>query len=393
MTAARPDRSTPTGPSTGPSTGGAGPLVATGVADLLALLPYRLGFHPADSLVLLELLAPAPGTRNRRLGLVVRADLPPAPGADGTATAAAAEATAGQCLRLVRRQARAGSELLVVLYDPEARSTGGQLRPGPRAAAVLEAVRTGLGALGGVGGVGGVEPAEHVLVGAGRWRTLTCSGPCCPAGGAPWPPRGSGRGPERGGDPLRLQAEAVWRGFFAAPDRAASLSDLAPVDPARCAAAAAASRAPVTPARSRALVEDFGRAVDQGCVGPVPVLPAAWCGHLLRALERLPVRDAVLAAGSGGSTDPTEPLDAHRAAVAADVALQVARHAGPGGAAAWAVVAWLEWAAGRSVRAGACARRSLRADPGHRLALLVEQAVRHGLGPGGWGAGGGPGGA
>jgi hypothetical protein len=375
--------------------------VAAGPADLLAVVPYRLGFHPADSVLLLELLAPDARTGRQTLGLVVRGDLPPA--AEGDALRVAAEAAAQACLRLVRRAARPTSEVLVVLYDPDARVTSDGLLPGARAAATLEAVRSGLEPP--PGGVG-PRAGDHLLVGGGRWRTLSCAGPCCPRQGEPWSPDGTAGS----GGASRLPAEAVWRGFTAAPDRAASLPQLTPADPARCARAAVARREPVPPAQARALVLAFDRAVDrQVGGGGATEFDAAWCGRLLRALDRLEVRDALLLSGSRGPSTPRgrkhllrppgaapsavgavhlrraldDEADPVRAAAAADLAVQVARCGATsgGGAEAWAAAAWLEWTAGRPARMAACVEEALRQDPGHRLAGVLAVAVRDGVGP------------
>ncbi|GAB3459958.1 hypothetical protein GCM10027519_20240 [Kineococcus endophyticus] len=384
--------------------------MAGGPGDLLAVVPYRLGFHPADSVLLVELRRADPVTGRRTVGLLVRGDLPPV--VAGEVDPAAAHAAAEACLRLVRRSARAGSEVLVVLYDSSARLSGAALEPGPAAEAVLSAVRSGRRA-------GRARLGDQLLVGAGRWRTLSCAGPCCPPAGEPF--AGGAVGPEVTGSAVRLQAEAVWRGFAAAPDRASSLPTAAPVDPDRCAAAAAARREPVTPARARALVGEFDRAVEQVVQGATgrgrrggpedsPVDDPAWCGRLLRALDRLEVRDAVLLSGCRGpSTAPARrhllrspgaadsavgvvhvgralsgETDPARAAAAAGLAARVARCGGTDGAAqAWAVAAWLEWTAGRSAPAGACAEQALREDPDHRLAALVDHTVRRGLGPAG----------
>ncbi|NAZ88545.1 DUF4192 family protein, partial [Kineococcus indalonis] len=76
-----------------------------------------------------------------------------------------------------------------------------------------------------------------------------------------------------------------------------------------------------------------------------------------------------------------EPDPARTAAVAA-LAVHLARHApGRRGAGAWALAAWAHWSAGDGVRAGACAREALRADPSHRLARLVDSALRAALPP------------
>ena len=61
---------------TTPTAGPRPRLVATGPGELLAVVPYRLGFHPRQSLVLLALDPPAPGGSRRRVGAVVRCDLP-----------------------------------------------------------------------------------------------------------------------------------------------------------------------------------------------------------------------------------------------------------------------------------------------------------------------------
>ncbi|MEZ0493583.1 DUF4192 family protein [Kineococcus sp. TBRC 1896] len=387
-----PSTSRPTPPGAPP------PLPVSGPAELLAVLPHLLGFHPADSVLLVELSAPDGGTGRRSPGLLVRADLPAA--ADGPASRAAARAVAEECLRLVRRVARPGSELLVVLHAPDARATPAVLLPGARAAATSHALRSGLEAL---RDAGAPAAGDHLLVGAGRWRTLTCSGPCCPPGGQERPVTAAASG-----GVLRVRAEAVWRGFAAAPDRAASLPPSTPADPDRCARAAAARRAPVPPAEARDLVATFDRAVQEAVAGPAPVLDAGWCGRLLRALEQVGVRDAVLlsgcrgpgtrrarrhllrpegaAAAAGGAEHPARALvqevDPVRAGAAADLAVQVARCGGSrGGAQAWAVAGWLERVAGRPVRAGACAEQALRQDPRHRLAGLLDGAVRHGPGP------------
>ncbi|WP_369056605.1 DUF4192 family protein, partial [Kineococcus terrestris] len=58
-----------------------------GPADLLAALPHLLGFHPRDSAVAVELLAPAGPGAGERLGRVARVEHPAA--AAGAPAAAA----------------------------------------------------------------------------------------------------------------------------------------------------------------------------------------------------------------------------------------------------------------------------------------------------------------
>jgi len=61
------------GPRSRDSDGSAGDVVkATGPADVLGILPFVLGFHPAESLVVVALDGP-----RSRIGLTIRVDLPP----------------------------------------------------------------------------------------------------------------------------------------------------------------------------------------------------------------------------------------------------------------------------------------------------------------------------
>src|SRR2546423_11127470 len=90
--------------------------------DLLAVVPYLLGFHPADSVVLLAL-------RGREVIFQVRADLPPP---------VEVPDVSGQLAELVRRQD--ATSAVVLGYG-----TGASATP------VVLAVRTAVEAVGGPG--------------------------------------------------------------------------------------------------------------------------------------------------------------------------------------------------------------------------------------------------
>ncbi|MCI2240370.1 DUF4192 domain-containing protein [Kineococcus sp. TRM81007] len=380
------------------------------------MLPYRLGFHPRHSLVLVELEDGGAG-RPCPLGAVVRVDLPspaPAPaaapqeptraGRDGAAQAAA-EAVA--CLLRTRARGTAGP-VLVVCYDETGTGSGSApgaapgLRTGPAGAAAVAAALSGLRDA-------QVPVVEAVLVAAGRWRSLTCTDArCCPPAGLPV------RTPAAD----RVAAEAVSRGLSAVVDRDAALPERTPL-PAQRREAARAARAAAPPARTavrrkRALAE-FEREVARYLPPGAPVLPdARAAGRLLAALEDVPVRDAALLTGAPehlrapavaalvrsrpGTADPAAGDLVHRAlraepdrtrtAAAAALAVDLARHApGREGAGAWAVAGWAYWSVGDGVRADACTGAALEADPGHRLAGLVATALRAGLPPRERGAG------
>ena len=140
-------------------------LRARGPDDLLALIPYQLGFHPAESLV-------AVFVRGRTLPLVARMDLPPVSATTAFATS----------LRELARQNRA-QQLVLFAYS--------------ESSAPARAFLTGL--------VQALPPRlvmEAVYVDGSRWWSLTCDQACCPAEGTPYDVKGH-----------RLAAEAVFAGM------------------------------------------------------------------------------------------------------------------------------------------------------------------------------------
>jgi len=328
--------------------------------DLLALLPYVIGFHPRDSLVVLEMRRlPGRGSTSRT-GPVVRNDLPPATDPE-TLTLAFAEAVAG-----VVRQARPYSQFHLIAYDPEARSERAELLPGERARAALDHVASELGRA-------GLDVAERILVSDGRWRSLSCRRRCCPPHGTPLPVDD------------RVAAEAVGLGMTAAADRAAALPDTSPVGEDRLAAVARARAeleerpgVEVTVAAWEAELE--GRIAQLGSTLPEP----GWCALVLAGIADVEVRDEVLLSGeragrvhgrAGAVAAAALAVDLARHASRAEAGQEAEQEAGQ----AWAVAAWLEWHARRGLRARECAETALRADPGHRLAVLVLTAVLNGL--------------
>jgi len=146
-------------------------LRARGAPDLLALVPFQLGFHPAESLVTVLV-------RSGRVVLTARLDLPP--------PEAAAE-TAGYLSDLIR-QHRIG-EIVLFAYAAD---------PGPARqllSGLLEELPAGL-------------VNEALYVDGSRWWSLTCDGPCCPVEGTPY---------EVASHPLA--AAAVYAGMTARADR------------------------------------------------------------------------------------------------------------------------------------------------------------------------------
>ena len=120
--------------------------------DVVAVLPYQLGYHPDDSLVVVAL-------RDRAVVLVERVDLPGPSDAD--------EASRVLLPPLLREEPDA---VLLVAYETRA----GQGRP---ALDVLrdQLVRAGLDVL------------DRMVVRDGRWFAVDCVTGCCPAAGSPVP--------------------------------------------------------------------------------------------------------------------------------------------------------------------------------------------------------------
>ncbi|HYO85622.1 MAG TPA: DUF4192 domain-containing protein [Dermatophilaceae bacterium] len=148
-------------------------------ADLLAVVPYQLGFYPRASVVIVCLDA-----ADRVVGMI-RIDTGPLPPPPGSAEVAAVAA-------LLRRQAGG----LVILGFEEAQGSS-------------DAVRCWLARL---AADGGVAVVAHLVVRDGRWWDVECVDPtCCPAPGRPVPP------------PARVSVVAEWVGRGVAPlaDRAA----------------------------------------------------------------------------------------------------------------------------------------------------------------------------
>ncbi len=146
-------------------------LRARGAPDLLALIPFQLGFHPHESLV-------AVFVRGRAIALVARMNLPPVSAAAGFAAD----------LKDLARQNRA-QELVLFAYSEEPEPARTLLT------ALVEALPSRL-------------VNEALYVDGSRWWSVTCDETCCPAEGTPYDIEGH-----------RLAAEAVFAGMAARASR------------------------------------------------------------------------------------------------------------------------------------------------------------------------------
>ena len=396
--------------------------------ELLALVPFQLGFHPSDSAVVLSVRA-----ARSRIGLVARVDL--ADLADRRAGPQLARALVGHLVADGARRA------VVVLYTDADLQGDGEADPCRRAAGLValdhlqDAAEQALGAL------------EPWVVGPHGYYAFGCTDrECCPAGGRPLTDLQSTRigaqmvleGLQVAGsrdDLVRLpstspaarksarRAQSRWRARGLAAVGTADLHRWRRAGLAHWREAFGQAQAGLgggqgagdldgeqEPARSGQDHEGRGRGslpASFGSCGWQPSGPAV-VGRLLAGLEDVLVRDAVLltfvpdadrvadrvvagdATADVGAAlraiiDPvhgTRP-DRRRTAAARTVLEHLVAHAGRDGhAPALTLLAVLAWWEGDGARAGVLVDRALTAEPGHRLAVLMDDALRTGMPPG-----------
>ncbi len=320
--------------------------------DLLAAVPYLLGFHPTDSVVLL-------GLNGSRVTFQARADLVTSP--------------AGLADQLGGILARQGfQQALIVGYGPAAR-----VDP------VVRALRERLAEA-------GVATPEALRVTGGRYWSYTCARPeCCPPDGNPYV-----------ADTTAVAAQATLAGMVALPSRDALRAQLAPVTGlaevamrqageradrrARALVDAALTEVPVSDpdpgeAAVRAASDRFeaaGRvAVDQALDAyragrPLDDDAAAWLGILL---VHRPVRDYAWEC----IVDDHQPHLALWTDLTRRVELDLR-------AAPATLLAFTAWQAGEGAITTIALEVALGADPEYPLAALLARAIANGLDPGSW---------
>ena len=352
-----------------------------GPGDVLAVLPYQLGYHPRDSIVAISL-------RGRRVGLVVRTDLPLEGEVEATVTL------------LVEPLVRDGAtSVLVVGYEDEADASS------PALVALVEQVERK-----------GIDVVDVVVVRDGRRYSPICSDPCCPPDGIPLP------------DPADVPgvAEFVARGRSPLVSRDAVEALVAP-DPTACEGVrdALLARAGMPGRRRRSaaawrvlLRRDRTEPGDRGAGGPPQPSPPVVADAVL-GLADIAWRDGLVAWLAPGVL-PAGLLDSsvltllrrelptwagmglpHRPR--AGRRLRGARTSDDGlerqellqrllslcrsvpdehpveAAALCTVTAHVAWESGDGAVARAAVDRARRLAPGYRLAQLLERLVDHGV--------------
>jgi hypothetical protein len=318
-------------------------LHVSGPADLLQAVPYLLGFHPHDSLVLI-------GLDETALVVTARLDL-------------ADVAEPGLLGHLVTAIVQGGaSRLVVAVYDSEPVGPGPAGLPWHGIAGELatECDRAGC------------ELADVLRVAGGRWWSYGCGDEWrCPPEGAPLP-----------GAPSRFAVEATYAGLVALPDRAALVATLAPLPAAERerlvpllereeAAALKATAAGRQPALERTVRRELGalaRAADR--TGAAPTLPEDRVARLAAGLSVTRVRDTLWLAIERRRLDGRQLWQ------------ELARRLpGPYDAAPLFLYGWASWGAGTGALAAVAAERALASHPGYGAAQMLQSVLAGGVDP------------
>ena len=359
-----------------------------GPADIITVLPYHLGYRPAESLVVVCLM------RNR-IGVVGRIDLPP-PDVDP-------DLVAVELLPIVRRERPDA----VVLVGFE--STHGQAEPA--SVAMRDAIESA-----------GIRVVERLVVRDGRWWSLDCDRDCCPAEGEP----------VQTDDEVPAVSDYIVRGRRPAGSRADLAARLAhrpePEQDRRCAAfindlATARRSRSALQRRRRRMLQDWARILDLTPSGPDDVAAPpprddeAWAWAVVSLLD-VAVRDLLIAwlcpgtldlevfpaslrrlaesvlppRSSGTARDARDARDARAAPVAEDAVedtvedavgeglvdrlAMVCRAAPPElSPGPLTVLAHVVWWQGDGALARTALDQALAVDPDYRLAALLERMV------------------
>jgi hypothetical protein len=323
--------------------------------DVLAAVPYLLGFHPERSLVVLGLAGP-----RGQLGVTMRMDLEGMPVGD-------------MACRVARAlQEDADTQAILLVYDPAplASDRGSErdrhrLQPGED---VVAAVRSALRRA-------NIRLREAMRVSDGRWWSYLCDDPgCCP-------PEGSlVKKPETPGGPSLVAATAVVAGMSALPDRASLAARLEPPAPWTHEATAqaldrvgeqfAARCASDVNSLADTVLGRIGELRDR-FAGRRPTLTDDEVAHVALGLHLLDVRDTVIT----WTVEDSAPA-------LIDLLVEVVRRTGaPEHVPAATVLAWSAYLHGKGALAGVALELVARSEPDYSLAGLVDTMLQHGIHP------------
>ncbi len=312
--------------------------------DVLGALPYLVGFHPSESLVVVCLQGP-----RKRTSVTMRFDLPNDNVDSHVAAQIAAHVT----------YAQADAVLLVCYSDAPADD-------GPPQRGLIDRLTTLLA-------IEHVEVAEALLVHLGRWFSYNCTPPCDGACGGTLPA-------ELTSAAAQLAAEATVRGRAVLSDRSELARSIAPDD------------GPTELARLKQALQDVSQEswslTSDTSVGREGIVPALKDLCERYALGERRVSDHDAAAVALGLRDVrardralTLVLD-DDAGVLLPVLTDVARRTPPEAAApVCTALAFAALAHGSGALANVALDRALACDPGYALARLLTDAADQQLSP------------
>jgi hypothetical protein len=324
--------------------------------ELIETVPYLLGFHPRESLVLIG-FAGADAAGPQQIQVTIRLDLPdhPAAGLDAQALRPLSEV-------LQRAECEAMAAVLVT------ESVGGDPRESGELVACRDQLVVAMTAA-------GVDVLDVLVVTELRWWSLCCEQlECCP-----------GAGHQRVLGSSTAAAQATFAGLVALPDRqamAATLAgrsaeqrsalrpQLAEAERRKAEQASADSDAGIAPERAAARRRAEVAALLAAAADAEAELTAQQlAGHAV-ALTDLAVRDALWLAIDDGSVAATRLLaELHT------------RLPAPYDAAPLFLFGWSQWRAGNATLAMMAAERVLESQPDYSAAVLLVTAAQKGLDP------------
>ena len=324
--------------------------------DLIETVPYLLGFHPEESLVIVGLgaaddarLQAAPGRPLLHVRVVIRIDLLGQPGQ-----------AQWQSVIGALDQSEVRSVALVFFSS----SVSGDPRRDPRWVGWAAAAHDVLG-------LPGYPVVDLLIADDARWWSMLCErDACCPAEGTP-----------RARGCSSVAAQAVVAGMVALPDRE-SLQAMLDCDSETGRRALSAhlvaaerrlSRAAAMGRVKAALAADvqlLRRAARSSTLIGRPVLSSHQLARIGVALRDIATRDEIWLAVDEGSLDAGDCLQ-----------LLLRRLPAPYDVAPLVLFGWHQWRHGNGTLAMVCAERALVRDPGYASAMLLSTAVQNGLNP------------
>ncbi len=297
-------------------------------ADIVAIIPYLLGFDPVESVVVVGL----EGTR-KRFGPCFRLDLVDPDNADAQVAYIATLVAHLGCAEVI----------LVAFSDlPE--------RADPVVRGVCERMR-----------LDGVAVHEALRADGSRWWSYTCDNPrCCPPSGSTYDAEAS-----------RVSAEAVVAGMQRRPSRDALRDQFAPDPPRRDMVARSREASTVTPLDAADLID----AIDAALCEPAE-LEVSRQLQLMLSVQALGPRDMAWLLMSRDTADRHLALWAQLMRAAPDDLL----------APVGSLAAFAAWLKGRGVLASHAAERVLEVQPDYSMATLIMQLLESAVDPMHWDA-------